>query len=309
MLSSPWAGRSDHPQGQRRHDAVLRSRAVRRARSRPRPAADVETPAPPPALGAAILDAYVGAAPSPQLAIDLFPGEWSSRFPEELGVTAGAVPLFADDRITWLLEQTGDLTGRTVLELGPWEGGHTYQLGAAGASVTAIEANTRAYLKCLLAKELLGMTNCRFMLGNFVAYLQQPQHERFDMVLASGVLYHSTDPLRLLELMAGAADRLGLWTHYFEPEVVRSTPSVARHFGSEPLMARFRGREVALHRRDYLDALEWNGFCGGPEDHALWLERDDLLACLELLGFTDVRLGDDDPSHVNGPCLLVYAQR
>ena len=262
-----------------------------------------------PSGSVAVLDAYVADPPSPQLAVDVFKGDWSSELPGHLGVTAGTAQLFADSRITWLLEQTGDLSGRTVMELGPLEGGHTYQLARAGATVTAIEANTRAYLKCLITKELLGMDACSFLLGDFVKHLEGHPNERYDMVLASGVLYHSTDPVHLLELIARTSDRVALWTHYYDPEVVSTTPSVARHFSTEPVEAEHRGTKLVLHRRDYLEALKWTGFCGGPETSALWLERDGLLTVLDQLGFTDVRIGSDEPTHVNGPCILLYAQR
>jgi hypothetical protein len=39
------------------------------------------------------------------------------------------------------------------------------------------------------------------------------------------------------------------------------------------------------------------------------MERDDLLAVLDLLGYDDVRIGGDDPGHVNGPCTLLLARR
>src|SRR4051794_24322459 len=71
-------------------------------------------PAPEPAPAPAILDAYASAAPSPQLTVDLFRGEWSSAFPPELGVEAGAAPLFEDRRIEWILEQFA-VAGHRVL--------------------------------------------------------------------------------------------------------------------------------------------------------------------------------------------------
>ncbi len=78
---------------------------------------------------------------------------------------AGATPLFDDPRITWSNDRFGEMgipggyVGRDVLELGPLEGGHTYLLDRMGVkSVTAVEASSRAYLKCLIAKETFGMS-------------------------------------------------------------------------------------------------------------------------------------------------------
>lgn len=258
----------------------------------------------------AVPDLYVRSAPTPQLAIDLFAGEWSSALPDRLGAAAGPIHLFADDRIDWLLAQAGDVKGWRVLELGPLEGGHTYQLSNAGARVTAIESNARAYLKCLVAKELLGTADSQFLFGDFGSYLDANPAERFDLVLASGVLYHATDPLRLLEQLSYAGDRLALWTHFYDPDMFTSAPHLEQNFGNDPVTRSFRGRTVTLHQRDYHDAAATiSGFCGGPEEYACWMERGDLLEVLGLLGYDDVRLGVEDRAHPSGPCILVYAER
>src|SRR6058998_2055014 len=96
-----------------------------------------------------ILDYYVKSIPSEQNALDIFKGEWSSSLPPEKGLqTGGVAALFQDGRVKWAVEQFGGVEGQTILELGPLEGAHTYMLEKMGAaSVTAIEANTRAYLK------------------------------------------------------------------------------------------------------------------------------------------------------------------
>ena len=78
--------------------------------------------------------------------------------------------------------------GRTVLELGPLEAGHSYLLERLGAAeIVGIEANTRAYLRCLVVKEILGLGRARFLCGEFVSYLRTSDR-RFDLAVASGVL-------------------------------------------------------------------------------------------------------------------------
>ena len=255
-----------------------------------------------------ILDQYVRDAPSAQNAVNVFAGEWSSFIPEQAGVTSGQVPLFSDPRISWVLEQVGGVRGRRVLELGPLEAGHTYMLHEAGADVTAIESNTRAYLKCLIVKELLGMPNSHFQLGDFAPYLHDTQ-DRFDLVLASGVLYHSPDPLGLLESISRVAEKVAIWTQYFEPTVVAANPGFARMFNVEPETVQWRGHTIALHRRDYLESLQWSGFCGGPESTALWMERDDLLTVLRELGYTDIQVQYDDLNGQNGANIMLCASR
>jgi hypothetical protein len=143
-----------------------------------------------------ILDQYTHAAPSPQAAIDIFKGEWTSQLPLP-DLNSGSLPVFEDPRIEWAVAQMGGVKGKTVLELGPLEGGHTYMLERLGAkSVVAVEANARAYLKCLIVKELLGLERAQFLYGDFLEYLRQTS-PKFDVCIASGVLYHMREPIEL----------------------------------------------------------------------------------------------------------------
>ncbi|MDF1603506.1 methyltransferase domain-containing protein [Nocardioides sp. YIM 152315] len=254
-----------------------------------------------------ILDGYASEAPTPQLAIDIFAGEWSSTFPAGNGDSGGHAALFEDARIAWAIDRLGGVEGRSVLELGPLEGGHTTMLERAGATVTAVEANSRSYLKCLVTKEIMGLQRSRFLRGDFVAYLERDRPS-YDVVLASGVLYHMIDPLRLLELVASVADALVLWTHYYDAAIIGAAP-IARQFSRPPDTVVRDDRTYTLHRRDYLEALGWGGFSGGGATYANWLERDDILAALRTLGYDDVETGFDQPDHPNGPAFAVVARR
>ncbi|MFC0540248.1 class I SAM-dependent methyltransferase [Kutzneria chonburiensis] len=258
----------------------------------------------PEAAQPSILDEYVTAAPSPQNAVDLFAGEWSSQLP---GLSAGPIPLFADDRVQWALSELGGVDGARVLELGPLEGGHTFMLSKAGASVLAVESQTRAYLKCLIAKELLGMPNARFVLGDFMAYLRDTD-ERFDLVFASGVLYHMRTPVETIALMARAASSLFLWTHYYDEDIVRASSLLSPRFTSSAA-ASHEGFEHTLHRFEYESALQLKGFCGGSAPHSNWLSRADLMAALEHFGWQVKTVAFDTPDHPHGPALALVATK
>lgn len=257
-----------------------------------------------------ILEQYSKVAPDPQNAVDLFKDSWTTNFPEPYThVKAGRLSLFEDARIAWAAEQLGGFEGKSVLELGPLEGVHTYLLEKQGAeSILAIEANSQAYLKCLVVKEMFNLQRSRFLLGDFMPYLRNTQ-ERFDAIVASGVLYHMRHPVELIASMARVTDQIFLWTHYFDPDVVAQSPELAARFPSEKKTVTYRGFEHTVYRQEYLTTLDWKGYCGGVTSHSLWLNRHDILACLEHFGFDDIRIGFEDPQNFAGASFAVTATR
>ena len=255
-----------------------------------------------------VLELYVKGMPSAQQAIDIMPG-WSGAMPPETGLRAGSANLYADTRISWLLRDCFDLRWRSVLELGPLEGFHSYMLHKAGAAkVTAIEANTQAFLRCLVTKEVLGLERVNFLLGDFTEWLEKTD-KRYDLLVASGVLYHSHDPVRLLELIGSRADAIFLWTHYFD-DVAMPVGDLRRVPFSEAIETRqSHGIDVRLHERSYYRAWRDPKFCGGFQDRHFWIERADILALIEAMGFDHVLIADEQPEHVNGPSFSVFAER
>jgi hypothetical protein len=255
------------------------------------------------------LDHYVTVTPSAQTSIDIFKGEWSSRFPASSAVESGGqAVLFEDDRVAWAIERLGGVAGFRVLELGPLEGGHTYMLEKAGASrIFGVEANARAYLKCLLTKEVLELERCQFVCGDFIEYLRGSS-ETFELCFASGVLYHQLNPAELIQLAAKVAPRLYLWTHYYDADIVRSNREWDWRFPSSKA-AQFQGFNHTLYRHEYGPALGWQGFCGGTNPYSHWLSREDLLRCLEHFGWKVRATAFDQPDYPNGPALALIAER
>lgn len=246
-----------------------------------------------------ILDQYIMAAPSSQNALDIFKGEWSSKLPDTT-LIAGSLLLFDDARLKWGLDQLGGVENKSVLELGPLEAGHTYTLEQAGAaSILSIEANTRAYLKCLIIKEIFKLERTRFLCGDFVAYLQNSKQD-FDVCIASGVLYHMTNPMELISLLSEVTRNIYFWTHYCEPEITRFASS------SE---TEYRGFQHTLYKRPYGATLSTSHFCGGGNPFANWLTREDLLSGLRFFGFEEIQISFDDRDHPHGPSVAILATR
>jgi hypothetical protein len=258
-----------------------------------------------------ILDQYVTSAPSAQNALDIFAGAWVSKLPPPLeALQTGIVPAFDDIRIPWAVEQLGDFKGRTVLELGPLEGGHTYQLDRLGASaILAIEANTSAYMRCLIVKELLDIRHVRFVCGDFVAFLRENQ-QQFDVCFASGVLYHMRNPAELIALLARATDRVLLWTHYYDRDIIVKRPDFGSRFPDiPPQPAEHQGFTYQTYHHQYQGELDLATFCGGSAPYSHWMTRDDILACLRYFGFDDLRVGLENREHGGGPSFTVAAIR
>jgi hypothetical protein len=254
-------------------------------------------------------DQYVTTAPSPQHALDIFKGEWASKMPAPLDrCEAGALPLFGDPRLQWGVDRLDGVAGKRAIELGPLEGGHTWMLEQLGAAhITAIEASTRAFLKCLTVKELTGMRRAEFLCGDSIAYLRGTR-ERFDIAIASGILYHLVNPIELIALLATRCDRLYLWTAYYDAELIARQPKLAARFrGSTP--ATHEGFAHTLHQYRYQTALFLPGFSGGTAPHAHWLTRDTILAALRHFGFTGIETAFEEPHHPNGPAFALVATR
>ena len=135
----------------------------------------------------------------------------------------------------------------------------------------------------------------------------QENEERFELCLASGVLYHMREPVKLVELISRCCDSVFFWTHYYDPEVLRPPSPLADKF-DQTLVTEHGGFAHTLHRQLYGPALE-SGFCGGNVDHSMWMERDDIIGALRHFGYSRIEVAFDRPDHSNGPSLALLARR
>lgn len=254
---------------------------------------------------------FVAAPPSPQNAVDIFKGEWSSKFPPPHDLLqTGEIGLYEDARLQWLISELRTFHQKNILELGPLEGMHSYMLEQNGAeSITAIESNTHAYLRCLITKELLQLQRVRFLCGDFIGYLKDPSCPDFDLTVACGVLYHMIDPVELIALLAHhSRDHIFLWSHYYD-----ETWALAKDLQWKfPYIreANYGGFSHRLVRQEYgTKALDWQGFCGGSRSYSHWLYREEILGALRHFGFSDIKISFDTLEHPNGPSMALIANR
>jgi tRNA (mo5U34)-methyltransferase len=119
---------------------------------------------------------------------------WYHRFEIYPGVMTPGV--YDPSALLAALKLPADLTGSTILELGPADGYFTKQLDMRGADVTAMD---------YCAKELYGFGVMERLHGKPLRYINANLFDLnlqgftpFDYVLCSGVLYHLPDMVRAL---------------------------------------------------------------------------------------------------------------
>ncbi len=263
-------------------------------------------------ISANILDAYVNDEPSDASAINLFHGEWSSQlpgFPKEL---SGNSLLFDDQRVHAWIRRVNEVMPESVsnpfsfkvLELGPLEGGHTHMLSSRHWDITAIESNSRAFMKCLITANIY-RTRARFLLGSFEEYFKSLSSDVvYDFICCSGVLYHLKNPSESLRRILAHTKSIGIWSHYGSKELVINRPGM---FSEEYYYDSISGKEVLGYKHFYGSALETSFFCGGGQDYSIWMSKDEILSLLSESGFSaEIQSISDSPS---GPSITIFAKK
>ena len=251
-------------------------------------------------------ETYEQRPPSPQNTIDCVSG-WHTKFPDSVGVSAGDLALFEDVRLNWAIQQFGMLEGKAVLELGPLEGAHTFKLTSCGAQVDAVEANKNAFLRCLITKEITNMHHARFLLGDFVSFLENDRSKTWDFIVACGVLYHMRDPAKVLDLICQRTNALYLWTYFVDMSILGDTDRSNWNKVAETVS--FNGAKITMYRRSYAGSNESPAFCGGIFDNHRWMSREGIFQILEQHGFTEIQINHESPYGEFGSSASIFARR
>jgi hypothetical protein len=169
-----------------------------------------------------------------------------------------------------------------------------------------VEANRKAFLKCLVTKELLDMRRCSFRCGDVAQYLASTD-ERFDVCIACGILYHMVEPVELIDLVSRVASRIVIWTHVFDEPALSNRNLTGKLDG--PHEVDYGGFVHRVYRHSYGLDSRLGGFFGGTHAHSNWLPREELLRALEHFGWSNIEIAFDEPLHPNGPALALVASR
>jgi SAM-dependent methyltransferase len=147
-------------------------------------------------------------------------GPWYTRFDFE-GESLVGEHSYADDyRIPLFFEWLGERT--TILELSSFEGGHSLRLAKPNfvERLLGLEGRPELIERAELAVEVLGRGNIEMKRAD----LDKDGLEhlgKFDAVFCAGLLYHLTEPWRLIAEIGKVTDNLFLDTHFSDTEQVR----------------------------------------------------------------------------------------
>ena len=134
-----------------------------------------------------------------------------------------------------LLQIPKDLTGKTVLDMGSWDGFWAFECERRGAKrVLAIDTwvSERQYGTFLYARERLGSKVDHLKLD---AHDVSPERTgKFDLVLCFGLLYHLRHPLLALEKIRSVSlDQLIIETNSLIPAIHERIPMITFFPGDE----------------------------------------------------------------------------
>ena len=218
-------------------------------------------------------------------------GPWVTRFTIEGVHYGGSYDAANDSRLALFLRKVS-IEGKRVLELGPLEGGHTLALARAGAGeIVAVEGRPDNLRRCLLIKDLFGLENVTFLLGDIRDVTRHTRGE-FDIAVAVGVLYHLPEPDSLLAHLVEIAPLTLLWTHVADEE----HPEKAAEGKLVSQYGTFRGKVLAEDTTHALSAIDRD---------VIWLYRQDLLDLIRAVGFRECRILEEWAANSSpGPSVL-----
>jgi len=178
--------------------------------------------------------------------------------------------------IAWLRERwarfpiSADLSGKRVLDIGPWDGWFSFEAERRGAQVTSIDR-----------EEIENYVRMHRRLGSKADYRTLDLYElptaglgRFDIVFCLGVLYHLKHPVLGLEIVCALATEVAI----IETFVIEGNPEI-------PVMEFYETDELNGHMDNWV----------GPTVSCV-------LAMCRTAGFARVEVLGVDPTNVSLAC-------
>jgi SAM-dependent methyltransferase len=211
-------------------------------------------------------------------------GPWICQFRVGERVVGGTHDPASDDCVSRFAERLPP-PGR-VLELGPLEGGHTFDLAARGYDVLALEGRQDNLRRARFMQEALGVRNVEFRPADLETF-ELAHLGRFDACFCVGLLYHLPNPWFCLAQVARVTGRLFVWTHYARAEE-------ATQLGVIGVM----GKSYPEH--GLADPLS------GLSESSFWADRAGVLRLMRQAGFDQIEVIDEE-THPAGPAIVLWA--
>lgn len=196
-----------------------------------------------------------------------------------------------DSRIV-LMDEKFHLSGKTVLEVGCFEGVHTVGLQMFAANVLAVDSRIEHVVKTTVRSAMYGFYPKTFL---FDADSDDQDYSRLraDFAHHVGVLYHLKDPVKHLINLGNQVEKgIMLDTHIAEDVEASEIYTVdGEHF----------------HYKKYLEFGAKEAF-SGMHDHSKWLTLSGLEKALKMAGFENVTTVEVRQER-NGPRVLLFAEK
>jgi SAM-dependent methyltransferase len=225
------------------------------------------------------------AAGSPWWSLLPFPAHRIQLAPGVFTADTGVEP-HHDLRTKIVLHVAGGLAGKRVVDVGCNEGGFSVEFARHGATETVgIEARSLSVRRSDFVRDLLGLTGLRFVCGDVLHELARAQ-QPFDVVFATGILYHLSRPDVALRLMRErCCGVMVLCTHVAHPagSTHGCSDQVVDYVGEH---GTYRGRSYS--ERDVGPMAHTGGddlWAAWGNDESFWPFEDDLLRMIEVAGF------------------------
>jgi SAM-dependent methyltransferase len=211
--------------------------------------------------------------------VELAPGVWTMPH-------GGDDPSRAASTAVVLDQMRGGLEGKRVLDLGCLEGGYAVTFARRGArEVVGVEIRDANLERCRFLAQRLGLANVHFVKAD-VRAISRDELRAFDVVFASGILYHLDDPFDfLLRCSELTTDTLVLdthiaslhsWGHRCSPELV------TREWHGRSYLGRVAVEYERELSPEELETTPWTAY-GNPT--SFWLTEGSLVTMLRNMGF------------------------
>jgi 2-polyprenyl-3-methyl-5-hydroxy-6-metoxy-1,4-benzoquinol methylase len=171
------------------------------------------------------------------------------------------------------------ISTQRVLDLGCLEGGLSFHLAKFGAEVVGLEAREINVKKCQFVAEMSGLTKLKFIQGDMLD-LEPHNLGQFDLIIASGVLYHVDAPELLPFLRSLKAHCRGVVV--FDTHVANQVLEYYELEGGQRIYGRSILEHFEAETAEAKDKKPWASF---RNNYSFWPTERSLMNLFKEAGF------------------------